>query len=393
MNRTSTMARRRPSICFVAPAGYPVLSGDRRLRFAGGAEVQQSLVSTALAERGYRVSMISMDYGQREGEAIRGVRQLTMHAPDAGLPVLRYLHPRLTSLWRALGRADADVYYQRTSGALTGFVAAFARRHARASLFAGAHDADFEPRLPLIRYARDRAVYRWGVRHVDRVIVQTERQRELCRRTFGRDAVRIDSCYAHRGQRAAHDGVVLWVASAKRHKRPHLFLELAAGLPHYRFRLVGGPAEGADERAYFEALQRQAAGLANVEMSGFVPVGEVEAQFDGAALFVNTSIGEGFPNTFMQAWSRAMPTVSFFDPQVECEGAPVGVVAPDLDSMRAHIQALMSDRARWQASGARALHAFEQRYGVARAVDAYERVIESVLAQRSPSPLQAREPA
>ena len=103
------MSAPRPSVCFVAPACYPVLSGDPRLRFAGGAEVQQSLIATALAARGYRVSMISMNYGQREGDVINGVRLLTMHAPDEGVPVLRYLHPRLTSVWRALARADADV--------------------------------------------------------------------------------------------------------------------------------------------------------------------------------------------------------------------------------------------------------------------------------------------
>jgi glycosyltransferase involved in cell wall biosynthesis len=382
----------RPSVCFVAPACYPVLSGDRRLQFAGGAEVQQSLIATALAARGYRVSMVSMNFGQREGDIIRGVRQLTMHSPDEGVPLLRYLHPRLTSLWSALARADADVYYQRTSGALTGFVAAFARRHGRVSLFAGAHDADFEPGLSLIRYARDRAVYRWGMRHVDRIIVQSERQLALCRDTFGRDALRIDSCYAHRGRPAAHDGVILWVASAKRHKRPHLLLDLAASLPQHRFRLVGGPAAGAGERAYFEALRDRAATLANVEMTGFVSVADVESHFDGAALFVNTSVGEGFPNTFLQAWSRGMPTVSFFDPQVECEAQAVGVVASDLDAMRSRIEALMSHRALWQSTGRRALNAFAQRYSVDRTIDAYEGLIEEVLARRGEHQLRG-EPA
>ena len=386
------MISTRPSVCFVAPACYPVLAGDRRLQFAGGAEVQQSLIARALAARGYRVSMISMNYGQREGDVIDGVRLLTMHAPDEGVPVLRYLHPRLTSVWRALARADADVYYQRTCGALTGFVAAFARRHGRVSLFAGAHDADFEPDLSLIRYARDRAVYRWGVRRVDRVIVQTERQRRLCRDTFGRDAVRIDSCYAHRGRPAAHGGVILWVANAKRHKRPHLFLDLAASLPQYRFRLVGGPAGGGHERTYFDALQRRAATLANVEMTGFVPLVDIERHFDGAALFVNTSVGEGFPNTFLQAWSRGIPTVSFFDPQVECDGRPVAIVAPDADTMRVRAEALMSDRALWQTTSQRALRAFEQRYSVGRAIDAYERVIDSVLARRGEQQLRG-EPA
>jgi glycosyltransferase involved in cell wall biosynthesis len=384
----------KPSICFVAPMGHPVLSGNRGLQFVGGAEVQQSLIATKLAERGYPVSMISMDYGQREGDVIRGVRQLTMHSPDAGVPVLRYLHPRLTSLWRAMGRADADVYYQRASGATTGFVAAFAQRHGRVSVFAGAHDADFEPGASLIRYARDRVVYRWGLQHVDRIVVQTERQMQMCRQHHGRSAVRIDSCYAHEGRPASHDGTVLWVANLKRHKRPHLFLELAAALPEYRFRLVGGAAPGAAEADYLRAVQQRAVQLPNVEVMGFVPITEVETQFDGAALFVNTSIGEGFPNTFLQAWSRGMPTVSFFDPQVEFEGAAVGIVVANVEAMQREVRALMSDRARWLAAGERALRTFEVRYSAARTVDAYERLFESVLAeprsQRFPASQAAR---
>src|SRR5690554_6564241 len=125
----------RPSIAFVAPNAYAVLSGDRSLRVVGGAEVQMVTLATAVAARGYPVSMLCLDHGQAAEDTIRGVRIIRMHAPNAGWPVVRYLHPRLTGLWAAMRRADADVYYQRASGATTGFVAAFARRHGRASIF------------------------------------------------------------------------------------------------------------------------------------------------------------------------------------------------------------------------------------------------------------------
>ena len=372
---------------------YPVLAQDRSVPFVGGAEVQQVAIATSLVRRGYRVSMVCHDHGWPDGEPVRGVRVWRMCGPSDGLPVLRFVHPRLTSLWSAMARADADIYYQRTSGATTGFVAAYARRHGRASIFAGAHDLDFEPALPLIRYGRDKAIYRWGVRHATRIVVQTEHQQRRCRELFGREATRIDSCYAHAGLPSSHDGVILWVATVKPIKRPELFLDLAQALPNHRFRLVGGPDGTAQSRACFDAVRARAARLPNVELTGFVPVADVEQHFDAASVFVNTSLGEGFPNTFLQAWSRAMPTVSFFDAGNAPDGEPAGIVVPDLSAMVRAVDALKAEPRRWSAAGERVRRCFEQRHSADRIADAYEQLIAELLAPRRNGPSAVARPA
>ena len=368
-------------ICFVAPFGYPVLAGDRSVPVVGGAEVQQAFISRELARRGHEVAMVSMDQGQSEGQQVHGVTLHKTCTPDAGVPVLRFVHPRFTTLWAALKRADADIYYQRSSGAMTAFVAAFARRHGRRMVFAGASDMDFDPRLPMLRYGRDKRLYRWGAARAHRIVVQSERQQAMCRAMFGREAVRIDSCYGHQGLPARRDGVVLWVGSVKPLKRPELFLDLVQRLPQLRFRLIGGPAGGS---ALFEALRARAAGLPNLEMTGFVPHADVERHFDGAALLVNTTVSEGFPNTFLQAWSRGIPTLSFFDAGVRVGGQPVGTVVPDLDAMAQAVQALLADEPRWHAEGARAADYVRRTHAVAGVVDAYERVFDELMAQPAP---------
>ncbi len=366
-----------PRICFVSPSGYPVLAADRRIPVVGGAEVQQAFIAPELVRRGYDVSMISMDFGQREGDSVCGVHLYKMHAPDDGLPVVRFVYPRFTSVWSAMRRANADIYYQRAAGALTGYVARFAKSYGRRFVFASAHDFNFDPTLPALRNWRGKALYRYGVRNAHSIVVQSERQAMLCRQVIGRDSILINSCYQYDGRPASHDGHILWAGRLQSVKRADLFLDLAQRLPQFRFRLVGGGE-------HFDRLQSRALALGNVEMTGFVPYAEVEPQFDGASLLVNTSAGEGFPNTFMQAWSRGIPTISFFESSARIEGVDVGTVVPDLDAMERAVLMFKTERSVWLESGMRAAAYFRANFSVERSVDAYERVFQDVIRSARP---------
>jgi hypothetical protein len=122
------MSNRVPSVCFVALNAYPVLAGDRRAQLVGGAEVQQVIVAKGLAQRGFPVSMICLDFGQEDDLEIGGVRVIRAFDPNGGIPVLRFLWPRLTTIWRCLERADADIYYQRAASMLTGVISYYCKR-------------------------------------------------------------------------------------------------------------------------------------------------------------------------------------------------------------------------------------------------------------------------
>ena len=377
LDGTPTGAGRKPHVCFVAPTTWPVLAADGAIRVVGGAEVQQSMIAPELARRGWQVSMVALDYGQPDASEVRGVTVYKMHKPDEGIPVLRFVYPRLTSLWKVLKRVNADVYYQRTAAVTTAWVAQFCRVNGRRSIYAGASDVDFVPGEEDIRYARDRWIFEWGVRHVDHVIVQNEAQRSTLKQHFGRDGTLIPSCYAPPAGTARPErrDYVLWTATVRPSKRPELLLEIARRLPSHKFVMIGGPDPGKREGEYMRSIAEAAKAIPNIEVRGFVPFAEAERAFDGARVVLNTSLYEGFPNTFLQAWARGIPTVGFVDTGSRRDGEPVYDYVQDIGEAAWKLERLMRDDALWSAASQRVTSHFRDSHSIDAVLDQYERVL------------------
>ena len=137
---------------------------------------------------------------------------------------------------------------------------------------------------------------------------------------------------------------VLWVSNLRALKRPELALELARQLPDVRFTVAGGPMPGG--QTYYEDVMAAAARLPNVTMLGAVRYAATGALFDRAKIFLNTSSIEGFPNTFLQAWIRGVPVVTFFDPDSLVQRLSLGKAATSVDDMRESIRDLLRERRR-----------------------------------------------
>jgi glycosyltransferase involved in cell wall biosynthesis len=369
------VTRSRPTrICFVAPNLYPVLAGVRDIPVIGGAEFRQSMLARAFAAAGYEVSAVTQDFSQPEGEIIDGVRIFKTHKPQAGMPVLRYVHPRLTSVVRRLREAKADVYYQSTASHLTAVVAWHCRRVGARSVYGGASDTDFMRGHERVKYARDRWLFRWGLEHVDAIVAQTERQAALACEHYRCAARIIPNPYVMPARtRAQRADLILWVGGIRPVKRPDRFIALARALPQYRFRMIGGAVgDDAAASAYFESIRGLAASVDNLEFLGFRPLDEVEPHFDEARVFVNTSEHEGFPNTFLQAWARSIPTVSYFDAGAGHDGTRPFVWVADDAQAAASVASLLADENAWRTLSNVCRSHFAARHSTASVVEAYK---------------------
>ena len=90
---------------------------------------------------------------------------------------------------------------------------------------------------------------------------------------------------------------LLWVARGHPVKRPELFLDLAAGFPEARCRMICSR----QDPVLWEPLVRRAESMPQVEFLAGVPYREIQSHFDASRVFVNTSEDEGVPNTFLHA--------------------------------------------------------------------------------------------
>jgi glycosyltransferase involved in cell wall biosynthesis len=374
----------RPHICFVAPNIWPVFSRDPDNELIGGAEVQQSILARALVRAGYRVSMICLDFGQPQRVLLDGVMLHKAYPPDAGLRGLRFIHPRITTLWRAMRAVDADVYYQRCSAMLTGLVAVFCRSHDKRSIFASACDLDFLPGRQPIRYLRDRWLFERGLALVDRIVVQNVMQQRDCRANYGRESTPIPSCYELPAHASPGTGdCVLWVASMRErdYKRPELFLDLARRLPRRRFVMIGG-AGGDARNPCFERIRNEAAAIPNVEFTGFLPLARVEPYFDQARVLVNTSVHEGMPNTFLQGWARGVPTVAFVDTGARLRGEPLYRVVERVEEAADEVERLFTDEAHWARASARCREYFGSTHSTSKVLERFEGVLGELVRDR-----------
>jgi glycosyltransferase involved in cell wall biosynthesis len=144
-------------------------------------------------------------------------------------------------------------------------------------------------------------------RHLDRIVVQTEMQKELLQRESDMQSVWIPSIWPENSRPLVEKKIVLWVASSRLLKQPWFFLELAKKFPQEEFVMVMPK----NEANLYEYIKEVTGKISNIRLIDTrISIEDTNRLFDSAKLFVNTSNREGFPNTFLQAGASSTPILS-----------------------------------------------------------------------------------
>jgi glycosyltransferase involved in cell wall biosynthesis len=372
----------RLNVCLVAHNAYGVLA-RKDTGHVGGIEVQVPTMARWLAQRGHRVAMITWNDGGSDGEVIDGVAAFKLCRRDQGLPGLRFLMPRWTSLHAALDRAGADLVYYNCGDMGLGQVALWSRIRGRRLVYSVSSDVDCVRDLPNLRPLRERVLYRFGLRRADRIIVQTSRQQALLREEFGLRSQIISMPsrgFGPAGDRSAKfSGMpkrVLWAGRFNPEKRLDMLLDLAQRHPEVAFDVVGEPNQ---DTAYARDVTRRARGVANVELHGRVSHDRMGNFYRRAALLCCTSTYEGFPNVFIEAWSAGVPVITTFDPDSVISTNGLGGVAADLGELDAALGEMLAPEP-WLAASLAAERYYLAHHTVEASLPRFEQAFLEVVA-------------
>jgi len=277
----------------------------------GGAEYQSHFIAKYLKNK-YDIFFISI--GQEKEVIIHeeGFKIYCLKKPYLLGKFLGWflLNRKITNI---LDREIPDYIYQRIGFAGTGIAAHYCKRSNCELLFHSSSQKDakikFFENLRNPFNVIDKLFYYYGLKNTDFLITQTQqvadeilkkykRRSDLTLYNFGEMPKEdLNKCYSSLIR-------VLWIGNVKISKGPNTFFKIAREFEYIKdihFTMIG--------RTNSECFAKGNI-LKNVDVIGEIPQQKVNEYLAESHILLNTSITEGFPNVFVQAWFRKVPVVS-----------------------------------------------------------------------------------
>ncbi|MFZ4116719.1 MAG: glycosyltransferase family 4 protein [Chthoniobacterales bacterium] len=264
---------------------------------SGGAELQVALLSQELVARGHDVTLLATDTGQEDAAFWDGIKVRVAKKFDSGSFWETCL--ALPSVGRILFEERPDVVVVYGWTAWLYLFAKWKKIFRYRLLFVCALDSEIEGKFSYTSRLKG-WLFQRGIRLCDIRFGITKHQQQL----FHAQGM---SCFLTRlllqKKRVASFPIqeksidLLWVARCHPVKQPLLFLELAKKIPKARCQMI---CSKQDEQLW-NRVKQQAQALDNIEFLEAVSYHDIQYYFDRAKIFVNTSLEEGVPNTFIHA--------------------------------------------------------------------------------------------
>ena len=321
-------------IVFLNDGPYEYAIGSSKA--VGGLERDIWLLSRTLAAAGWSVAVGvrgAMKVGERK--VIEGVEYVGI---SRGNPLVGW--------HRFLSSERPDWLFWEGASHWWGPLVEIAKLKGVRTIYHTAFDTDVQPRHALDRRRRFWPLYAWGLLRTDRIFVQHSGQYFMLPprwRSKTQTLPKVCPLPTVVKPHSERPKYVAWVAMLRKPKRPDLLVEIARKAPTIRFVVCGGLTTHRTPGEYGAQVVDVLEKLPNVDYRGRVDPEEASRVIADAALLLSTSDQEGFPNTFVQAWSNGTPVMTLqVDPDSIIKRLKLGAVTGTIDATVEQLHRLLA---------------------------------------------------
>lgn len=245
-------------------------------------------------------------------------------------------------------------------------------------LFFSASDSNFEPNKKTFGSKLGLKLYHRSIRYIKYFVTQNTYQHDTLLQYFGKDSFVQFNIWGramsnNEGLPPASD--VVWVANFRKLKRAEWVINVARQMQERVFVLAGGPIDN----RYYKEMEHESKKLDNVSFLGPKSFAYVNELVGKSRVLLCTSTYEGFPNTFLQAWSNGLPVISTVDPSGLIVKHHLGEVVKSEGELKEALQKILNDTDYYQS-----LQQSVERFFIAHhaAQTGYDNIIEYINSEK-----------
>ena len=381
IDEQTNQSNKSVKICFVALGAYPLLAGKNTDNIIGP-DVHQVILAKELIKHDFKISFITYAEEGVPVEYINGMEIIKIHEDVCRLRVLNIIS-KVFRIWDAMRKANARIYIH-TGGVTSSLFCRLTRKKFVCDI---ASDALVNRKLitqKIREFNRSKISIgtfgKWlDIKLADAIIVQNEYQKKMLKKNFGKDGFLIKMPFPLTEQgmpEKANPPIVLWVGAMAEVKQPELFVRLSKAIPEARFQMIGGHSGNPE---LYDKIKESSKRISNFEYLGVIPFDEVNEYFSRASILVNTSLFEGFPHAFIQAWMHYVPVVSLnADPdELLCKNK-MGFHSKMFNQVVEDVKSLLKNEALREEMGVNGRKYVEKEHDITKVIKKYIKLFEYV---------------
>lgn len=289
-------------ICFVSPYATPLFTNKNG--GSGGAEKQFYLFGKNLALNGYDVSFII-----EKTDIVVNSNWAKLKKVDfsfLGGSKLK-IFKSFIELFYSFIQLKPDLIILKTAHILFVPIFFYCLVFRKKFIFWGQTDTDFnlskdnEPSI--IEKCRH-----LGIRKALYIIVQNSFQKEQLLKNFNRSSKRISNIIEPeiKQRNKLNENIILWIGNSSHNKGFENLIRLSKYFPQHKFVVAMNVAD----LELFTTYKTNCSNIKNITFLGSLPNNKLNEFYNKAYALINTSIREGFPNTYLEAWNYGVPVFS-----------------------------------------------------------------------------------